>query len=222
VESLLKHLAEGPDPAAARVSLARLYHAQGRLAEAGRELEGVLAADSTNVRALKLVASIQGGRGVAGAVEVFAGRALVFAPEDAEARALLASGSLLAGDAAEALARADEALVDDAASTIALRVRAMALAKLERFDEAGPAFEALLRADGGSWEAWALYAAFLEDRKDGAGALRAFETAADLAPDRREGFEGLLRAARLRGDEDRMEKAAAALRRLGPAPAAAR
>jgi Flp pilus assembly protein TadD len=168
------------------------------------------------------VASIQGGRGVAGAVEIFAGRALVFAPEDAEARSLLASGSLLAGDAAEALARADEALGDDAASTLALRVRAMALAKLERFDEARAAFEALLRADGGSWEAWALYAAFLENRKDGAGALRAFETAADLAPDRREGFEGLLRAARLRGDEDRVEKATTALRRLGPAPAAAR
>ena len=36
VEGLLKKLADGPDPQGARVSLARLYRAEGRIDEAGR------------------------------------------------------------------------------------------------------------------------------------------------------------------------------------------
>ena len=94
-----------PRSPGARVSLAKLYRAEGRTEDAGRELMAVLTADPSNVRALKVAAAIQGELRQAGAVDVLAGRALHLAPDDAEAAALVASGSLLAGEAEAARER---------------------------------------------------------------------------------------------------------------------
>jgi spermidine synthase len=214
VVGLLKTLAEGPDPLGARVSLAKLYRVKGLVADAGRELEAVFAISSSNVRALKLVAAVQGDLGQAGGVEIFAGRAATLAPDDAEAASLLASASLLSGDPAAALERADGALRLDPGLELALRVRALALARLGRTAEARAAFEALVGVGGESWQSWAHYGAFLADSGDRAGAVRAFEDAADLAPDSREAWTGLLETARAEGEEALVARAETALRRL--------
>jgi tetratricopeptide (TPR) repeat protein len=216
VEGLLNTLAEGPDPLGARVSLARLYHAVGRPVDAGRELGTVLTRDRMNIRALKLMAAIQGDLGQAGAVEILAGRAATLAPGDAEAAALLASASLLSGEAPLALERAEEALRLDPGLGLALRVRALALARLENPVEARAAFLALLEQEGRSWQSWAHYGAFLADTGDREGAVGAFEEAADLAPDRPQAWKGLLETARLQGEVALVSRAEAALRRLGP------
>lgn len=218
VERLLKQLAAGPDPLGAHISLAKLYRAQGRTEDAGRELQAVIQADPRNVRALKVAAAIQGELQQAGAVEVLAGRALHFAPDDAEAQALLASASLLAGEAESARARAEAALRMDPSLELALRVRALALARLGRNAEARSAFDTVLEKEGGSWRVWAYYGAFLADTGDWAAAARAFEQGADMAPDSREVFLGLLRAGQELHDRARVARAEAALRRLGPAP----
>ena len=214
VEGLLKRLAEGPDPHGARVSLALLYRGEGRIEAAGRELTAVLDTDPSNLPALKLAAAIQGDRGEAGAVEVLAGRAFTLDPRDAEAAALLASASLLEGEPEKALERADTALRLEAGHEPALRVRALALARLDRKDEAGRAFAALLERDGGSWRSWIYYGAFLYDQGDMGAALHTFEQAAGLSPDSREAWEGLLRAAHALGDSSRVARAEKALRRL--------
>jgi spermidine synthase len=214
VEDLLRKLASGPDPRGARVSLARLYRGEGRIEEAGRELEAVLAQDPSDVRALKLVAAIQGDLGQAGAAEVFAGRAQTLAPRDAEAAALLASASLLAGEAETALERADAALRLDGGMTLAWRVRALALARLRR-PEARTAFEGLVERDGGSWTTWTEYGAFLLNDGDPRAAAKAFEEASDLAPDSAEAWRGLSRASEATGDRRQVARAQAALRRVG-------
>jgi spermidine synthase len=219
VEGLLQRLAEGPDPQGARVSLALLYRGEGRIEAAGRELTAVLETDPSHVPALKLAAAIQGDLGQAGAVEVLAGRAFTLDPRDAEAAALLASASLLAGEPEKALERADAALHLEAGHEPALRVRALALARLDRKDEAGRAFAALLERDGGSWRSWTYYGAFLYDHGDVGAALRTFEQAAGLSPDSREAWEGLLRAAQALGDSSRVARAEKALRRLAAEPA---
>ena len=126
-------------------------------------------------------------------MEVFAGRAATLAPGDAEAASLLASASLLSGEPASALERADGALRIDPGLELALRVRALALARLRRTAEARAAFEALLEAGGGSWQSWAHYGAFLADTGDRAAAVLAFEDASDLAPDSREAWKGCWR-----------------------------
>jgi spermidine synthase len=213
-EALLRRLAEGPDPLGARVSLAELYHAEGRIADAGRELDAVLAADPSHLRALKTAAAIQGELGQAGAVEVLAGRAATLSPGDAEAAALLASASLLAGDPVQAAERAEAALRLDPASWRALRVRAIALAQAGRFAEAGRAFDVLLETDADSYESWAHAGAFRSDRSDWGGAAAAFERATDLAPDSRTAWEGLARAAAMLQDPARSLRAEAALRRI--------
>jgi spermidine synthase/Tfp pilus assembly protein PilF len=218
LETLLRQLTAGPDPLGARVSLARLYREQRRTEHAARELQAVLEADPTNLRALKLLAAIQGDLGKAGAAEVLAGRAQALAPGDAEAAALLASASLLAGDAKTASERAEAALGLDPTLAMALRVKALALARLSRHDEARAAFEALVRHDGGTWQSWAHYGAFLADVGDSSGAAGAFETAADLAPDRREAWEGLRRAAVALQDRRRLTRAERALFRLNAVP----
>ena len=219
VENVLMQLAAGPDPQGARVSLAGLYRAEGRTEDAGRQLREVIAADPSNVRALKVAATIQGELRQAGAVNVLAGRALQLAPDDAEAAALVASGSLLAGKAEDAREQAEAALHLDPSLELALRVRALALARLDRKGEARAAFDALVMKQGGSWQAWVYYGAFLADAGDWAAAARAFDDAADLAPDSREAFQGLLRAAQALRDPVRVARAEAALRRLGsPSP----
>lgn len=219
VEGLLTQLAQGADPQGARVSLALLYRGEGRIEAAGRELTAVLTADPSNVAALKLAAAIQGDRGEAGAVEVLAGRAFTLAPRDPEAAALLASASLLGGEHQAALERADAALRLEAGHEPALRVRALALARLDRQVEADRAFAALLERDGGSWRSWTYYGAFLFDTGDVGAALRTFEQAAGLSPDSREAWEGLSRAAGALGDLSRVARAEKALRRLAAEPA---
>jgi spermidine synthase len=216
VENVLKQLVAGPDPLGARVSLAKLYRALGRTEEAGRELMAVLTADPSNVRALKVAAAIQGELRQAGAVDVLAGRAFHLAPNDAEAAALVASGSLLAGETEEARAAAEVALRLDPTLELALRVKALALVGLGRKAEARTAFDALVERQGGSWQAWVYYGAFLADTGDWTAAARAFESGADLAPDSREAFGGLLRAGQALDDRQRITRAEAALRRLGP------
>lgn len=219
VENVLKQIAAGPDPSGARVSLAQLYRGEGRTEDAGRELMAVLAADPSNVRALKVAAAIQGELRQARAVDVLAGRALRLAPDDAEAAALVASGRWLAGEAESAREQADAALRLDPSLELALRVRALALARLDRKAEARAAFEALVRKQGGSWQAWVYYGAFLADLGDWAAAGGAFDDAADLAPESREAFQGLLRAGQALQDSARVARAEAALRRLGsPSP----
>ena len=216
VEGLLKALADGPDPLGARVSLASLHRVQGRLEDAMREILIVLARDATNVRALKLMAAIQGDRGEGATAFLLAARAFDLAQDDAEAAALLASASLLSGEALAALERSEYALRLDPGHALALRVRALALARLQKPAEARVAFEALLEADGKSWQSWAYYGAFLVDTGDHASALRVFEEAADLRPDRPEAWKGLLETARLLGDAALASRAEDALRRLGP------
>jgi spermidine synthase len=214
VEALLKKLADGPDPLGARVSLARLYRAEGRIEDAGRELQAVLDRDASDVRALKLVAAIQGDLGEAGAVEVFAGRAQTLAPGDAEAAALLASASLLAGENHTAVERADTALRLDGRMILACRVRALALARLGR-PEAKAAFAGLIERDAGSWKTWTEYGAFLLASGDALAAAKAFEEASDLAPDSVEAWRGLSQACAAIGDHRQVAHAQAALRRLG-------
>ena len=215
VEGLLKALADGPDPLGARVSLARLYRAQGRFEEATSEIVTVLARDAQNVRALKLMAALQGDRGEAAMAFLAAARAFSLAEDDAEAAALLASASLLSGEAPAALERSEDALALDPGHELALRVRALALARLQKPVETRAAFEVLLEKDGGSWQSWAHYGAFLADTGDHGAAARALQEAADLAPDRPEAWKGLLEAARLQGNVALVSRAEAALRRLG-------
>jgi tetratricopeptide (TPR) repeat protein len=218
VLALLRHLVtSGSDPLGARVSLARLYRADGRTEEAGAELLAVLREDPSNVRALKLVAAIQGDLGEPGAVEVFAGRAFTMAPRDGEAAALLASGSLIAGDPAAALERATTALRLEPGLELALRVRALALARLSRPEEARAAFQELVAPAAASWRSFLYQGAFLADVSDWTAARRAFETAVDLAPDSVEAWRALQKAAEAQGDESRAAQAAAAVQRLtGP------
>ena len=97
-------------------------------------------------------------------------------------------------------------------------MKALALARLDRKAEARAAFEALVHAEGGSWQAWVYYGAFLADAGDWAAAARAFEDAGDLAPDSREAFSGLLRAGQALHDPVRVARAEAVLRRLGSPP----
>jgi spermidine synthase len=214
IEAVLRQLAAGPDPQGARVSLALLYRGERRLEAAERELRAVLQEDPQNLPALKLAAAIQGDRGDAKALEVLAGRAFTLAPRDAEAAALLASARLLAGEDAAALEQADLALRLDPGHEPALRVRALALARLERKEAAAVAFAALLERDSGSWQSWVHHGAFLFDTGDFGAAARAFEQAAGLSPRERKAWEGLRRAAQALGDRARVARAEAALRRL--------
>ena len=98
---------------------------------------------------------------------------------------------------------------------LALRVKALALARLDRKAEARSAFDALVENQGESWQAWVYYGAFLADTGDWAAAARAFDDGADLAPDSREAFRGLLRAGQALNDPVRIARAEAALQRLG-------
>jgi spermidine synthase len=216
IESFLRRIADGPDPLGARVSLARFYWAEGRIEDALSELQAVLARDGSHVRALKLAAEIQVELGDASGARIVAGRALNLAPGDAEAAALVASASLAGGDAPSALEHAEQALRLEPELERALRVRALALARLGKDREARAAFAALVEAAGASPRPWAEYGAFLAASGDSAAALDAFESATDLAPDDRGAWSGLAAAARARGDEALLARAEAALRRLGP------
>jgi spermidine synthase len=214
-EEFLRAQAAGPAPASARIALGLLDHNRDRPAEALEALAAAADADPRSVRALLLGAEVQETAGNVDAAEALARRALEISPGDAEAGGFLASASLARGRTDEALGRAEAVLARDPRAPRALEVAA--IARAQRGDRGGArrAFEALVEAEPDGWAHLNNFAVFEMEGGDPRAAARLFHQAVSLNPGNVTGYRGLSEAAQRLGDSARLERAEAALRRLG-------
>jgi spermidine synthase len=202
-------------PVNARVALALLYHNQNRPAEALAVLGEAAGHDVANRRALLLGAEIQAGGGNFEAAEGLARAALQIAPDDPDARAMVAYTRFASGAVAEAVSLADQALARDPRCGRALEVLAIARAREGDRAAARRAFEALIAAEPDGWSHLNNFAVFELEGGDPAAAVRLFEQAVALNPDNVTGYRGLREAARALGDARLLSRAEGRLALLG-------
>jgi spermidine synthase len=214
-ESELLRLAEGRAPVEARVALGFLYNNLDRPKEALAQLQEALQRDPAHRRGLLLAAEILGEQGQVDSMEALARQALAAAPEDAEALGFLTEASLRRGDLQQALGRAEDVLARHPQATRALEVAAIARAQTGDRRGARAAFERLVSLEPEAWVHLNNFALFELQENDYAAAARLYERAVDVNPKNVAGFEGLLEAARLLKDRQRIERAQAGLAFLG-------
>jgi Tfp pilus assembly protein PilF len=205
----------GRSPVAARIALALLHHNQGRPAEALVLLAEAAERERGNRRALLLGAEVQASGGNLQAAEGLARAALQAAPDDADARALLAWARFAAGEPAEAIALAEGALQRDPRCGRAWEVIAIARARAGDRASARRAFERLLSAEPDGWSHLNNFGVFELEGGDPRAAARLFEQAVILNPRNVQGYRGLREAARALGDARLLARAEARLHELG-------
>jgi spermidine synthase len=214
-EADLRALAAERSPVSARVALALLYHNQDRPADALAALAEAARHDPRNPRALLLGAEVQAGGGNFEAARGLAAAAVQVAPEDADARALLAYARYGQGAVGEALAMAQQALARDPRCGRALEVVAIGKARQGDRKAARRAFEALLAAEPDGWSHLNNFAVFELEGGDAHAAARLFAQAVALNPGNVYGYRGLRAAARALGDAGLLARAETRLRGLG-------
>ncbi len=188
-------------------SLARLLLRARRPDDAAAVLESgpVWLADHRD--ALLLAAEVQVERGDGESAEALVLAVLGSDPQDAEAAAWLAELSVRRGRLDEAAERSAAILAARPETVRALRVRAVALAELERTEEAREAFSELVELAPGPAFHWANFGAFELATGRPAEAVRLYREAVDRDPADLNLYRGLLEAATRAGDTEQVRRA---------------
>jgi tetratricopeptide (TPR) repeat protein len=166
-------------------------HRQGRLEDAARLYEAILAIDGAHVGALHNLGLIRSQQGRLADAARLLDLAVARAPDEAAPYNNLGGILLAAGDYDAAAARLEQALALDPGLTVARCNLGIALNALRRPQEAKAHFERVLAAEPSSVAALVGLGNALQASGRAADALRAYERAIALRPDAAEAHNNL-------------------------------
>ncbi len=167
---------------ASHMKRAESYLAHARYPEAIIEFRNALSIESKDESAHVGLARSYFGNSEIAAGYWWIGETVRLHPNNVEAGYLFGEISLLAGEPSKALGQANVLISNGQDNLRSRTIRAMALEKLERFDDARDAYEQIVEAFPSNPKGYILYSSFLAHRGEAAASLTNLKLATEKAP----------------------------------------